>query len=148
MCFLISGFLELRQTHRTVTDYLIEFRTLAAFCWNAEAQWDMFLHRLAPHIQDEIYALDLPTSLDGLIDLLSGWTPGYGGEVSTDLFSQLLIVWTGLHTTHMRRLTKSRIPSPCKWDNPVSLRMRGRDAVTADYVYIAGRRAIGWYSVQ
>lgn len=61
---------ELRQTHRTVTDYSIEFRTLAAECsWNAEAQWDMFLHGLAPHIQNEIYVLDLPTSLDGLIDL-------------------------------------------------------------------------------
>ncbi len=61
---------ELRQTHRTVTDYSIEFRTLAAECsWNAEAQWDMFLHGLAPHIQNEIYALDLPTSLDGFIDL-------------------------------------------------------------------------------
>lgn len=61
---------ELRQAHRSVTDYSIEFRTLAAECkWNTEAQWDMFLHGLAPHIQDEIYALELPTSLDDLIDL-------------------------------------------------------------------------------
>ncbi|KAL0191918.1 hypothetical protein M9458_010214, partial [Cirrhinus mrigala] len=61
---------ELRQAHRTVTDYSIEFRTLAAECkWNTEAQWDMFLHGLAPHIQNEIYGLDLPTSLDELIDL-------------------------------------------------------------------------------
>ncbi|KAI2664142.1 Transposon Tf2-8 polyprotein [Labeo rohita] len=53
--------LELRQAHRTVTDYSIEFRTLAAECkWNTEAQWDMFLHGLAPYIQYEIYALDLP----------------------------------------------------------------------------------------
>ncbi|KAI2657504.1 putative mitochondrial protein [Labeo rohita] len=43
---------ELHQAHRTVTDYSIEFRTLAAECkWNTEAQWDMFLHRLSPHIQ-------------------------------------------------------------------------------------------------
>ncbi len=34
---------ELRQGNRSVTDYSIEFRTLAAECkWNYEAQWDMF----------------------------------------------------------------------------------------------------------
>ncbi|KAI2667139.1 Transposon Tf2-9 polyprotein [Labeo rohita] len=48
----------------------IEFRTLAAECrWNEEAQWDMFLHGLADRIQHEIYALDLPADLNGLIDL-------------------------------------------------------------------------------
>lgn len=35
---------ELRQGDQTVTDYSIEFRTLAAECgWNAEAQWDVFI---------------------------------------------------------------------------------------------------------
>lgn len=29
----------------------------------------MFLHGLADHIQKEIFALDLPTDLDALIDL-------------------------------------------------------------------------------
>ena len=29
----------------------------------------MFLHGLADHVQKEIYALDLPTTLNGLIDL-------------------------------------------------------------------------------
>lgn len=29
----------------------------------------MFLHGLADHIQKEIFALDLPTDLDGLIEL-------------------------------------------------------------------------------
>jgi hypothetical protein len=61
---------ELRQGERTVTDYSIEFRTLAAECgWNAEAQWDMFLHGLSEYIKDEIYALELPTGVDKLIDL-------------------------------------------------------------------------------
>ncbi len=51
-------------------DFSIEFRTLAAECkWNEEAQWDMFLHGLADRIQREIFAIELPTSLDGLIDL-------------------------------------------------------------------------------
>ncbi len=39
---------ELRQGNRSVTDYSIEFRTLAVECkWNYEAQWDMFRHGLA-----------------------------------------------------------------------------------------------------
>ncbi|XDV11209.1 hypothetical protein PO909_000210 [Leuciscus waleckii] len=61
---------ELKQGERSVSDYSIEFRTLAVEChWNEEAQWDMFLHGLADRIQREIYALDLPTSLNGLIEL-------------------------------------------------------------------------------
>uniref|UniRef100_A0A4W5KTI3 CCHC-type domain-containing protein n=1 Tax=Hucho hucho TaxID=62062 RepID=A0A4W5KTI3_9TELE len=60
---------DLRQGNRPVSDYSIEFRTLAAECqWNEEAQWDMFLHGLADRIQREIYVLDLPRSLDGLIE--------------------------------------------------------------------------------
>ncbi len=61
---------ELRQGDRSVTDFSIEFRTLAAECrWNPEAQWDMFFHGLADYVKDEIYALELPTSLDGLVSL-------------------------------------------------------------------------------
>ncbi len=37
--------------------------------WNSEAQWDMFFHGLADYVKDEIYALELPTSLDGLVSL-------------------------------------------------------------------------------
>ncbi len=61
---------ELRQGDRSVTDFSIEFRTLVAECrWNSEAQWDMFFHGLADYVKDEIYALELPTSLDGLVSL-------------------------------------------------------------------------------
>ncbi|KAI2655929.1 Transposon Tf2-6 polyprotein [Labeo rohita] len=61
---------ELRQENRSVTDYSIKFRTLDAECrWNLEVEWDMFLHGLADYIKDEIYSLELPTSLDGLVDL-------------------------------------------------------------------------------
>lgn len=36
---------KLQQGNQTVTDYSIEFCTLAAECnWNMEAQWDIFLH--------------------------------------------------------------------------------------------------------
>ncbi|KAI2650043.1 Retrotransposon-derived protein PEG10 [Labeo rohita] len=45
---------DLHQGSMTVSDYSIEFRTLAAECkWNEEAQWDMFLHELADRIQTE-----------------------------------------------------------------------------------------------
>ncbi len=61
---------ELRQGDRSVTDFSIEFRTLAAECrWNSEAQWDMFFRGLADYVKDEIYTLELPTSLDGLVSL-------------------------------------------------------------------------------
>ncbi len=61
---------DLRQGERSVSDFSIEFRTLAAECkWNEEAQWDMFLHGLADRIQGEIFCGELPTSLDGLIEL-------------------------------------------------------------------------------
>ncbi|KAI2644119.1 Transposon Tf2-9 polyprotein [Labeo rohita] len=61
---------EMKRGERSVSDFSIEFRTLAAECrWNEEAQWDMFLHGLADRIQHEIYALDLPADLNGLIDL-------------------------------------------------------------------------------
>ncbi len=80
----------------------------------------------------------------GLLTWLSGLTPGCSGEVSTDPFSWLRILWTILHTTSMRRLTKSQMRSPCKWAGPVSLPERGRDAEAVDYVYTAGRQVI-WF---
>ncbi|KAI2653739.1 Transposon Tf2-9 polyprotein [Labeo rohita] len=61
---------DLRQGNRTVSDYSTEFRKLAAECrWNEQAQWDVFLHGLADRIQREIFTLELPADLDGLIDL-------------------------------------------------------------------------------
>ncbi|KAL0159846.1 hypothetical protein M9458_043571, partial [Cirrhinus mrigala] len=61
---------DLRQGDRNVSDYSIEFRTLAAECkWNEAAQWDMFLHGLADRVQKKIFTLELPADLDGLISL-------------------------------------------------------------------------------
>ncbi|KAL0147091.1 hypothetical protein M9458_057615 [Cirrhinus mrigala] len=60
----------LQQRKLSVSVYSIEFRTLAASCgWNKKALWDRFLHGLAEHVKDEIYSLELPAVLDGLIDL-------------------------------------------------------------------------------
>ncbi|MGL5500114.1 MAG: DUF4939 domain-containing protein, partial [Plesiomonas shigelloides] len=61
---------DLKQGSSSVADYSIEFRTLAAECkWNEEAQWDMFLHGLADRVKREIYMLDLPSTLNELIEL-------------------------------------------------------------------------------
>lgn len=50
---------------------LAGFHTLAVMCkWNVEAQWDMFLHRLADRILKETFVLELPTDLDGFIELV------------------------------------------------------------------------------
>uniref|UniRef100_A0A9J7Z1R4 Retrotransposon gag domain-containing protein n=1 Tax=Cyprinus carpio carpio TaxID=630221 RepID=A0A9J7Z1R4_CYPCA len=61
---------DLHQGTSSFTDYSIQFRTLAAACqWNEAAQWDRFLHGLADRVQKEIYLLELPPTLNGLIDL-------------------------------------------------------------------------------
>jgi hypothetical protein len=61
---------DLRQGNGLVSEFSIQFRTLAAECrWNEEAQWDRFLHGLADRVQWEIYMLDLPPRLNGLIEL-------------------------------------------------------------------------------
>ncbi len=61
---------DLRQGEQSVSDYSIQFRTLAAECeWNGKAQWDMFLHGLADRIQQEIDVVELPLGLDELVDL-------------------------------------------------------------------------------
>uniref|UniRef100_A0A8C1LRZ5 Gypsy retrotransposon integrase-like protein 1 n=1 Tax=Cyprinus carpio TaxID=7962 RepID=A0A8C1LRZ5_CYPCA len=88
----------LQQGGRSVSDYSIEFRTLAASCgWNAKAQWDHFLHGLADYIKDEIYSLELPPSLDGLVDLairvdnrIALRSRHRRGVVSRELFSDLV----------------------------------------------------------
>ncbi|MGL5566229.1 MAG: DUF4939 domain-containing protein [Plesiomonas sp.] len=60
----------LKQGNRTVAEYAIQFRTLAAECrWNEEAQWDVFLHGLADRIHREIYVLDLPKTFNELVEL-------------------------------------------------------------------------------
>lgn len=60
----------LLQRGSTVTDYAISFKTLAATCgWNDAALRVQFLEGLDAHIQDEVAAQDLPTSLESAIDL-------------------------------------------------------------------------------
>ncbi len=122
---------ELRQGYRTVTDYSIEFRTLAVECgWNSEAQWDMFLYGLSESIKDEIYSLELPTGVDKLIDLAI--------QLDTRLRQR------GQRTP--RRL--SWILSLCKWAGPIFHSRRSRDAGTGVCVCIVELPATSLCSVQ
>lgn len=60
----------LTQGKRSVYDFAIEFRTLAACTdWNSSALFDAFYHGLNSNILDEIVPHELPSSLEGLIDL-------------------------------------------------------------------------------
>ncbi len=60
----------LRQGGRSVTDYAIQFKTLAASCdWNEGALRAMFREGLNFEIQDEIATHELPLDLEGFINL-------------------------------------------------------------------------------
>lgn len=53
-----------------MSDYSIDFHTLASRSqWSLAALLDTSLHRLAAHIKDALVAYDIPSSLDGAIDL-------------------------------------------------------------------------------
>ncbi len=65
-----SKLARLRQGGRSVTDYAIQFKTLAASCdWNEGALQAMFREGLNFEIQDEIATHELPLDLEGFINL-------------------------------------------------------------------------------
>lgn len=60
----------LRQAGRSVTEYAIQFKTLAASCdWNQGACMSMFRAGLEEEIQDELATIDLPQDFDDLISM-------------------------------------------------------------------------------
>ncbi len=60
----------LKQGRRSVLDYAIEFRTLAADSgWNQPALVDAFYNGLTEMIKDHLTPLDLPSELDALVAL-------------------------------------------------------------------------------
>ncbi|KAG1934059.1 retrotransposable element [Pimephales promelas] len=59
----------LRQGRRTVSDFSVEFRTLATSCgWNEPALVARFTEGLNAEIRDEVLAREVPTSLNLLMD--------------------------------------------------------------------------------
>ncbi|KAF7641900.1 hypothetical protein LDENG_00268980, partial [Lucifuga dentata] len=64
------GLLKIHQGDQTVTDYAIDFCIRARQSdWNMAALCDAYLNGLADYVKDELVLHDLPTTLDGLIDL-------------------------------------------------------------------------------
>ncbi|TWW74416.1 hypothetical protein D4764_14G0004190, partial [Takifugu flavidus] len=62
--------LAFRQGERSVSDYSIDFRTLASRSkWSPAALVYTFLHGLAAYIKDALVAYEVPGSLDGAIEL-------------------------------------------------------------------------------
>uniref|UniRef100_A0A8K9X149 Gypsy retrotransposon integrase-like protein 1 n=1 Tax=Oncorhynchus mykiss TaxID=8022 RepID=A0A8K9X149_ONCMY len=58
------------QGNRSITDYSIEFRTLAASSgWNEPALLARFLEGLRAEVKDEILSREVPSSVDSLIEL-------------------------------------------------------------------------------
>ena len=65
-----QGLMDLKQGGRSVADYSIDFRTIAADSgWNAPPLLAAFYHGLSDRIKDELAARDLPAGLDDLIAL-------------------------------------------------------------------------------
>ena len=62
--------LQLRQGCQSVSDYAIQFRTLASESgWNKDAFYDVFFNGLSEEIQDELLPHDLPKDFDELVDM-------------------------------------------------------------------------------
>ena len=62
--------LHMRQGNKTVSDFAIDFRTLAATCgWNKDALYDAFLNGLSESLKDELASRELPATFDELVDL-------------------------------------------------------------------------------
>lgn len=63
--------MSIQQGTRSVAQYAIEFRTLAAEVgWNNEALVAAFFHGLSDAIKDEVAARDLPEDLEALVSFL------------------------------------------------------------------------------
>lgn len=64
------GLMRMCQGEWSVADFAIDFRTRAReSSWNSSAFCEAFLHSLADYIKGEMVSYELPTSLDGLIEL-------------------------------------------------------------------------------
>lgn len=89
----------LHQGSRSVADYAIKFKTLAATSeWNPAALAAHFLDGLVEEVKDEIYARDPPELLDDIIELairldsrmeLRRKVRGHSSRTRAELFSPL-----------------------------------------------------------
>lgn len=67
---MAAQILKLHQGNRRVTDYAIDFRTLAAERgWNSSALVGACCERLSDRIEDQLTIMEIPCSLDELVVL-------------------------------------------------------------------------------
>lgn len=67
---VVSPLLRIRQGGRSVADYTIEFRTLAASSgWNAGAQRDAYVQGLSEKLKDELAVREPPEDLESLYSM-------------------------------------------------------------------------------
>ena len=67
-----------------LTAYSIDFLTKAPMCdWNPAALPDVFMRGLAGYIEDELVAYELPSTLEGLIELATCLSLLLDGQVET-----------------------------------------------------------------
>lgn len=124
-------------------DYSIEFRTLAAKCkWNMEAQWDIFLHGLSDCIHNKIYTLELPTTLDGLIDLAI-WVDASGSM----LFTNPVVNYVDQVSIKSKERVDLPTQSPCSWAELIFPEKRKTDAGHWDCVCTVAQPVITLHSV-
>lgn len=65
-----SELLRLKQRTHSVSDYVVDFRTLAAStCWLNQALVDVFLQGLSDVLKDELAVREIPEDLEELSDL-------------------------------------------------------------------------------
>ena len=72
---------QLQQESRSVADYTVDFRTLAAeSAWNTKALFVVFLHGQSEEVKTELAAWELPMDFDSSSPRPSGSMGDYGNE--------------------------------------------------------------------
>lgn len=99
------------QGKQSVTDYSIEFRTLAASCdWNHPALLACFLEGLCAEVKDEILSREVPFSVDSLNSLFAS----RDGSTFVAEFVERSPRSPLLDSPHLYHLPPpARTPSPC-----------------------------------
>ncbi len=108
----------------------------------------MFLHGLADRIQKEIFTVELPTGLDGLIELalrVDARLQQRDQRGRHRLVSELPSI--PLLTPVIRSVSHPMV-NPCRWEELGFPGRRGTVGEQRDFAYIAVLRVTSWLTVQ
>lgn len=131
----------LRQGGRSVTEFAIEFKTLATSCgWDDGPCRAMFRAGLVEEIQDEIATHELPCGFDELVNLALRVESRlhlrrqHRAERSPWRFGELTS-----NTTSVSPLLSSDDPDPCSWDACISLPSRNKNGLPGGLCLYCGK---------